>query len=170
MGGREGRVGIRLADNRLALKTLAGHALPAELLLPVLEAVLPPETWEEAERQHRSRPLPWTVEVREGMSGCRTYRLRVLADQEWGFAPVVASLHVSMYGRLNMGIKPILLENALPLLAVVARDFPPPPTGRYAIRPVPPYRETEEFQEPGTPSGLAEVREALRVVQALEQQ
>jgi hypothetical protein len=166
-GDQRGRVGVRLQDARLTLELLAGKALPAGLLLPVLEAVLPPEAWAEAERLHRSRACPWTVEVRVGMSGCRTYRLRALVNADWGFAPIQATVHVSMYGRLNMGIRGLWLGDLAPLLAAVVRDFPPPPADRYTLRKASPY-PVEGFREPGTPSGLEELRAAFRVVQALE--
>jgi hypothetical protein len=163
-----GRIGVRLSGERLTLENLAGKALPAGLLLPVLEAALPPEAWAEAERLHRSRACPWTVEVRVGMSGCRTYRLRALVNADWGFAPIQATVHVSMYGRLNMGIRRLWLGDLAPLLAAVVQDFPPPPADRYTVRTVSPYPSTGDFRAAGEPSGLEEMRTALRVVRALE--
>ena len=151
------------AFERLRIKQLAGEALPACLLLPVLDAA-PGEGWaEEAERLHLSRANPWKVETRTGMSGARDYRLRVLEDAEFAYAPVRATLHVSMSDKLNEGLD-LWLGNVPPLLAKLSKTCPPLPAGSYTIETRDPKGgEREGFKAPGEPSGFPEITEALKV-------
>jgi len=118
-----GLVAVKVDYDRLVVKSLAGEAPPAALLLPLLSAGLPEGWLEEAEKIHQSRVNPWLVEKRTGMSGCRDYSLYSLTDREYLDQPRVASLHVSMYGKLNRGLR-LWLGDLPPILAVVLQDFP----------------------------------------------
>lgn len=149
------------AFERLCIKRLAGEVLPADLLLPVLDAALGEGWAEEAERLHLSRACPWRVGVRIGMSGARDYSLRVLADEEYKYVRVQGRLHVSMYGRLNEGVS-MWLGDLPPLLAALSEEYPPLPAGSYTIETRIP-KGGEGFRAPGESSGLLEVVEALRV-------
>lgn len=123
-----GRVGVMLktTNETLEIKRLAGPAPHAALLLPILNAALPEGWLETAKAMHATRRCPWRVERRIGMSGARDYKLRILVDPEWMNAPYVAGVHISMYGKLNEGFGPMWLGDVPPLLAAVAKDFPPP--------------------------------------------
>jgi hypothetical protein len=48
-----------------------------------------------------SRKNPFSLQIRQGMSGCTDYLLREHRDEAWCDYPVRARLHVSMYGKLN---------------------------------------------------------------------
>ncbi len=48
---------------------------------------------------------PWRIVRQQGMSGCRDYSLLSLYDEVFGFERRVASVHVSMEGKLNQGYR-----------------------------------------------------------------
>ncbi len=160
--GRTGVVGVRLDEDQLEMVHLAGACPPATILYPLLRAALPDEVWAEAERRHRARAHPWRVEVRRGMSGCRDYILRYLRAPEWGLTGRGGTLHVSMYGQLNQGVR-LPLMDLPPLLAAVLADFPSREVDIREIRPANP----EEFIPAGETSGLQEILEAQRVIDML---
>jgi len=155
------------AFERLRVKQLAGEAPPACLLLPVLDVALGEGWAEEAERLHLSRANPWRMEVRTGASGARDYRLRVLEDGEFGYAPVRALLHVSMSDKLNEGVD-LWLGAVPPLMAKLLEAHPPPPRGSYTVEACGPRPLGEGgFGPPGAPSGLLGQIGALEVLEAL---
>jgi len=158
-----GRAGIRVQDDRIELAQLAGEALPASLLVPVISAALGGGWVAEAESLHRQRVNLWQVEIRTGMSGARDYRLRVLENAEWLNAPIVASLHVSMYGKLNTGLR-LWLGDLPPLLAAVLQDFPPASDVFLQVY-EPELREG--YQEPGSDSGLQSVIDSLKAMEVM---
>ena len=159
-----GRAGVRVQDDHIEFAQLAGEALPASLLAPVISAVLGDGWVAEAERLHRQRANPWQVETRTGMSGARDYRLRVLENAEWLNAPIVASLHVSMYGKLNEGLR-LWMGDLPPILAAVLQDFPPATEGVSLQVYEPELREG--YQEPGADSGLQAVIDSLKAMEVM---
>lgn len=159
-----GRAGIRVQDDRIELAQLAGEALPASLLVPVISAALGGGWVAEAESLHRQRVNLWQVETRTGMSGARKYRLRILEDAEWHNAPIVASLHVSMYGKLNEGLH-LWLGDVPPLLAAMLQDYPPPSEGVSLQVYEPVLRDG--YREPGADSGLQAVLDSLKAMEVM---
>ena len=160
-----GRAGIRVQDDRIELAQLAGEALPASLLVPVISAVLGDGWVAEAERLHRQRANPWQVETRTGMSGARKYRLRVLENAEWHNAPIVASLHVSMYGKLNEGLR-LWMGDLPPLLAAVLQDYPP--ASDVFLQVYEPVLRNG-YQEPGADSGIQAVLDSLKAMEVMSE-
>ena len=162
---RGGTVAVKAECDRVELKSLSGPDLAAELLFPVLSAALPDGWLAEAEKIHQSRVNPWLVRTRTGMSGGRDYRLYSLRDREYLDQPRVASLHISMYGKLNRGLR-LWLGDLPPILAVVLQDFPPPPTEAVSVRTYDPVLR-DGYQEPGADSGLRAVLDSLKAMEVM---
>lgn len=162
-GSSHGLLAVRVEDNRFYLKSLAGSALPAEKLLPLLDATLPEGWLKEAERLHQSRRNPWLVQSRYGMSGCSDYFLYSLRNEEYLDQPRAASLHVSMYGKLNEGLR-LWMGDLPPLLAAVLQDFPPASDVSLQVY-EPELREG--YQEPGADSGLQAVLDSLKAMEVM---
>jgi len=99
------------------------------------------------------------------MSGAYNYRLRVLKDAGWRNTPTSAHLHVSMYGKLNQGLK-LWLGDLPPLLAKMVENFPPAEENSYLLQVYDP-EEPAGFNEPGTSSGLKEILESLKAMDVL---
>ncbi len=159
-----GRAGVRVRYDLVEVVQLAGEALPASLLIPVLTAALGDGWMTEAERLHRQRKNPWLVETRTGMSGCRDYRLRVLQNAEWLNTPIVASVHVSMHGKLNQGLC-LWLGDLPPLLAAMLQDYSPA-TEDVFLRVYEPVLQ-DGFQEAGADSGLQAVLDSLKAIEVM---
>lgn len=115
--GTRGLLAVRLTDDVLDVRVLAGHYPHIHVLIPAIDACFP-EWRDRAAELHSQRVNPWAVHVRQGMSGCETYTLRSLRDPEWGDAPTHAMLHVSMAGKFA-GVYGMWLGDLLPLLARV---------------------------------------------------
>lgn len=166
---RGGTVAVKVEYDRVELKSLSGPDLAAELLFPVLSAALPDGWLAEAEKLHQSRVNPWLVRTRTGMSGCRDYSLYLLRDKNFLDQPRVASLHVSMTGKLSEGLR-LRLGDLPPLLAAVLQDFPPPtpPTEAVSVRMYDPVLR-DGYQEPGADSGLRAVLDSLRAMEVMSE-
>ena len=96
---KRGRLGIYLKeDDRIEIKQLFGPAPPAEILYELLRFL------DLAEFQPELEKFPYLVECRERTSGACDYLKRILVDERFLNAPIVTSVHVSMYGKLNEGI------------------------------------------------------------------
>jgi hypothetical protein len=98
-----GRVAVALNNEIFTLATIAGQCPPARVLIRVLEQ------WGEMRdalnaindrRLHRTAIAP-----RVGMSGAYTLLLIEERDPELADYPTRARLHVSMYGKLNQGVR-----------------------------------------------------------------
>lgn len=163
-GSSHGLLAVRVEDNRLSLKSLAGSAMPVELLFPLLDATLPEGWLKEAERLHQSRRNPWLVKSRYGMSGCSDYFLYSLRDEEYLDQPRAASLHVSMYGKLNEGLR-LWMGDLPPLLAAMLQDYPPPSEGVSLQVYEPVLRDG--YREPGADSGLQAVLDSLKAMEVI---
>jgi hypothetical protein len=162
-----GRAGVRLDSDRVKLVNLGNYALPACLLLPVLNAALGDGWISTAEELHLKRKHPWKVETHEGMSGAKNYQLRVCENEDWLYMPVRARIHVSMYGKLNEGLR-MWLGDLPPLLAKLLEDFPPPKTGyEVSTQEIDENVSKKNFAQPGAPSGLQEVIEAIKSMEVL---
>ena len=160
-----GLLAVRVEDNRLTLKSLAGSAMPVELLFPLLDATLPEGWLEEAERLHQSRRNPWLVKSRYGMSGCSDYFLYSLRNEEYLDQPRVASLHVSMYGKLNKGLR-MWLGDLPPLLAAVLQDYPPDTDASLRFSVYEPVLRGG-YRDPGENSGLQSVIDSLKAMEVM---
>lgn len=146
-----GLVAVRVEGERVQLQSLAGPDLPAEMLLSVLNAALPENWVEQAERLHRGRKEPWYLHTRVGMSGCRDYKLYSLRDEEFADWPLRAVVHVSMYGKLNGGLN-CWLGDLPAILKEVAMDY-----GEATYQYTNAYEPSQgEIREPGSSSGLPE--------------
>lgn len=106
--------GVRLEKSQtLELRQLAGQAPPPGII-PALLCNL--NLRKQAVRLHHGRENPFFTTTRHGMSGCMDVMLRVQRDAEWGDAPIVARLHVSMADKLNEGFGPCWLGDVPPLI------------------------------------------------------
>jgi len=138
--------------------------MPVELLFPLLDATLPEGWLKEAERLHQSRRNPWLVKSRYGMSGCSDYFLYSLRNEEYLDQPRVASLHVSMYGKLNEGLH-LWLGDVPPLLAAMLQDYPPPSEG-VSLQVYEPVLRGG-YRDPGENSGLQSVIDSLKAMEVM---
>lgn len=161
-----GLIAVKVEYDQLSLKSLAGPDMPVKMLLPLLNATLPEGWLKEAERLHQSRRNPWLVKARTGMSGCSDYFLYSLRNEEYFDQPRVASLHVSMYGKLNEGLC-MWLGDLPPLLAAVLQDYPPatPATDVYLRVYEPVLRDG--YRDPGENSGLQSVIDSLKAMEVM---
>jgi hypothetical protein len=159
-----GIVAVKVEYDRVKMKSLSGADMAAELLFPVLSAALPDGWLAEAEKLHQSRRNPWLVRSRTGMSGCRDYFLYSLRDEEYLDQPRAASLHVSMYGKLNERLR-MWLGDLPPILAAVLQDFPPATEGVSLQVYEPVLRDG--YREPGADSGLQAVLDSLKAMEVI---
>jgi hypothetical protein len=159
-----GTVAVKVENDLVKLKSLSGPDMAAELLFPVLSAALPDGWLAEAEKLHQSRRNPWLVRTRTGMSGCREYFLYSLRDETFLNQPRVASLHVSMYGKLNEGLR-LWMGDLPPLLAAVLQDFPPA-TEDVSLQVYEPVLR-DGYREPGVNSGLQAVIDSLKAMEVI---
>lgn len=159
-----GIVAVKVEYDRVEMKSLAGPDMPVELLFPVLSAALPDGWLAEAEKLHQSRRNPWLVKARTGMSGCSDYFLYSLRNEEYFDQPRVASLHVSMYGKLNEGLH-LWLGDVPPLLAAMLQDYPPPSEG-VSLQVYEPVL-WDGYREPGADSGLQAVLDNLKAMEVM---
>lgn len=166
--GDHGLVVIKLEGwegySTLSISPLSGRDLHSNLIIPVLNATLPEDWMEKAEKLHRSRKKRWTVNCRHGMSGCCDYNLYILRDEDYLDQPRAAHLHESMAGKLND--VHCLLMDLPPLLAKLVQETPPAPEDSYYLRVWEP-RLREGYQEPGDPSGFQEPLEALKAMEVM---
>lgn len=161
---RYGHVGIRVENLRLKLRVLSGPALPAELLVPVLNIALPDFWVEAAETAHQARANPWYVNLYRGMSGCQNHELYSLQNLEFMNQKFAASIHVSMYGKLNCDLD-VWLGDLPPLLASLLEEYPPPTEG-YELKVYDPELRGE-YSEAGKNSGLQETLKNLDAMEVL---
>lgn len=153
-----GLIAVKVLDERVSLRRLAGNALPVSILLDVLFIALP-DNWEEvAEKRHTSRKYDWCVSKRHGQSGCVDYILRYMRDVETLDTPTGGRIHVSMYGKLNEGFS-LWLGDIPPLLAAILEDFPPESCNLYAYEPFP----RGEYFPAGKNSGLQAALDRLGI-------
>lgn len=156
-----GRIGVLLDNDRLEVRQLAGEALPADLLLPVLDNALGIEWRSEAEKLHLGRKNRWAIETRQHRSGAVDYLLRILKDARMEDAPIVAGIHVSMYGKLNRNVA-MWLGDVPPLLAAMQRTWPPRDTERFTLEVLEPLSPHREWQPAGQSSGLEVVEQEIK--------
>lgn len=116
-----GRFAVAIDVDMFVLSHLAGPApRPGHLALaieawPALQAA--------ANTAAATRQNPYAVERRHGMSGAVDYRLRECRSLVSGNSPVRATVHVSMYGKLNQGIR-VWLGDLAPLCWYMFGDYP----------------------------------------------
>lgn len=162
-----GRVGVSFdSADHVTLVNLGNYMLPAVLLLPVLNEALGDGWIDKAEKLHRHRDHPWKIEVHKGLSGACDYRLRVLENEDWLYMPVKARLHVSMYSKLNEGLRSVWLGDLAPLLASFLEEFPPPKKG-YGLKASEPEPIIYGFTQAGDSSGLPELLESMKAMEVL---
>ena len=99
---------------------------------------------------------PWRIVRREGMSGCRDYSLLSLYDEAFGFERRVASVHVSMEGKLNYGYRGPL---AMLQLALEEESAEEDEDESIQIE-ILPDEETRDWKQP-RPVSLDDLKEAL---------
>ena len=107
---KKGRLGIYTTEENepwnepwIEVKQLFGPAPPVELLYELLRALDLDEF--QVESQTETEKRPYILEVRERTSGAQDLLKRVLWNRKFRDAPIVASLHISMFGKLNEGIR-----------------------------------------------------------------
>jgi hypothetical protein len=147
-----GRVVVYTEAESFGLKNLGGKALPANLLVEVIRAAFGTEFFDEAEKLHRERTEPWKVEHSKGSYGSDNYRVRYIRDERLFDCPWTRGIHISMMGKLNMGITRCPIMDLNPLLEYVSFDFPTP-LSWYVVRKVP-VEKLIGFNDPGTGSNF----------------
>jgi hypothetical protein len=162
-----GLMAVKVEYDRLSLKSLVGPDMPVEMLLPLLNATLPDDWLIEAEKLHQSRKNPWLVRSRTGMSGCSDYFLYSLRDEEYLDQPRAASLHVSMYGKLNEGLR-LWMGDLPPLLAAVLQDYPPDTDASLRFSVYEPVLR-DGYRNPGANSGLQSVIDSLKAMEVMSE-
>ena len=90
---------VKLKHTKIQMDYIFGPAPPAEILYELLRALDLDEFHPELERK------PYLVECRRKTSGAQDFLKRVLWNREFRDAPIVANLHVSMFGKLNEGVR-----------------------------------------------------------------
>ena len=100
-----GRVGVLVKYDFIEVFQVAGVALPIEGLIPLLKTALTEEEIARADELNMSRKNDIVVEKIRGMSGAKNYILRSLKNKDKGLIQTCATLHISMYGKLNEGLK-----------------------------------------------------------------
>ncbi|OQA23110.1 MAG: hypothetical protein BWY63_00435 [Chloroflexi bacterium ADurb.Bin360] len=119
--GERGRVGVLLESEMLEIFQVSGKAMPANALAKLL-AMLGDEFITTANAAAARRANAFAVDYFRGMSGCRTYVLRVCEDARRGIYRRAASVHVSMYGKVNEEIK-CWIADLLPILNSGGAEF-----------------------------------------------
>lgn len=119
--GERGRVGVLLESEMLEIFQVSGKAMPANALAKLL-AMLGDEFITTANAAAARRANAFAVDYFSGMSGCRTYVLRVCEDARRGIYRRAASVHVSMYGKINEEIK-CWIADLLPILNSGGAEF-----------------------------------------------
>ena len=100
-----GRVAVSIDDNdKFTLTSLSGKAPPAWVLLAAV-AALGDKQIELINHAALHRRNEYAVERRVGMSGSVDYRLIERRNDALLDYPTSARLHVSMYGKLNSGVR-----------------------------------------------------------------
>jgi hypothetical protein len=116
-----GRFAVAIDGDMFVLSHLCGPApRPGHMALaieawPALQAA--------ANTAAATRQNPYAVERRHGMSGAEDYRLRECRDVVTGDFPVRATIHVSMYGKLNQGVR-LWLGDLAPLCCDLFLNHP----------------------------------------------
>jgi hypothetical protein len=104
-----GRYAVIFTENSVKLRTVAGQALPHELLADVLQAV-DIDCLARASKLHEQRKHPWRVRVRKGMSGCLDFWIEFLKNLEFRIIGKGCKLHISMNGKFNEGVDIPLMD------------------------------------------------------------
>ena len=116
-----GRFAVAVDGTMFVLAHLSGPApRPGHLALAI-------ESWPAlqgaANAAAATRRNPYATERKIGMSGAENYRLRECRNQTVGDFPVRATIHVSMYGKLNQGIR-LWLGDLAPLCWPIFLNHP----------------------------------------------
>ena len=104
-----GRYAVLIEENNVKLRTVAGQALPYELLADVLQAV-DIDCLSRASKLHEKRKRPWRVCIREGRSGCKDFWVEYLINPELKITGKGGRVHISMHGKLNEGLDIPLMD------------------------------------------------------------
>ena len=107
-----GRFAVVVDGTVFVMAHLSGPAPRPGHLALAIEAW--PALQEAANAAAASRQNPYATERIMGMSGAENYRLRECRNQTVGDFPVRATVHVSMYGKLNQGVR-VWLGDLAPL-------------------------------------------------------
>lgn len=105
-----GRIAVVIENDMIEIVQISGQAIPADMMSLWNDVLGNIEVNGEnaavyADRLNRQRKNRIGVQIRQGMSGCVDIKLRSERDARLHDYPVVASLHVSMYNKLNGRIK-----------------------------------------------------------------
>jgi len=148
--GRTNRLGLRYNHDRetISLGVLRGQHLPVYFLESILNRAFP-EWKEKAEKLHLARVNPWIIEKSTSRYGSTNYILRYLKDPFYYDAPIGAILHISCADKIS-GFS-MWLGDLAPIMAKVREDFPQEEADIQEIFEINIY---QDFNEPGTPSGL----------------
>ena len=99
----DGRFAVVVDGDMFVMAHMSGPApRPGHLALAIESW---PQLQEAANAAASTRQNPYATERIMGMSGAENYRLRECRNQTVGDFPVRATIHVSMYGKLNQGVR-----------------------------------------------------------------
>ena len=113
---------IRKDCEEIELSHLGGKAPTVEMALAALSDFLEEEGLIEEVSSLYKEKNPYKVEIREGMSGCLDIFSREVVSWDWKDTPRRHLLHISMFEKVNMGMK-IRLEDLPILFCEVERLF-----------------------------------------------
>ena len=116
-----GRFAVAVDGTVFVMAHLSGPAPRPGHLALAIEAW--PQLQEAANAAAASRQNPYATERIVGMSGAENYRLRECRDVTTGDFPVRATVHVSMYGKLNQGVR-VWLGDLAPLCWPIFLNHP----------------------------------------------
>jgi hypothetical protein len=116
-----GRFAVAVDGDMVVVEHLSGTAPRPGHLYLVIESW--PQLQEAANAAAATRRNMYAVERKHGMSGAVDYRLRECRTPETANFPIRASVHVSMYGKLNQGLR-VWLGDLAPLCWAIFMDHP----------------------------------------------
>jgi hypothetical protein len=123
-GALRGRIAVFFdeEDGYLEVQPVKGCNLPVGVLFNLLDVALGKNWRREAVKFFHGNEKPWRVDVRQGMSGCRTFRTVRLENERLLVVKTTATVHVSMFGKLK-GIRGFLGELA-PIFERILEIYP----------------------------------------------
>lgn len=116
-----GRYAIRVEEDRLQFKTVAGGDLYFFFFEQVLNTADPGILEKARDYNKNKRKYPWRVRERVGYSGCADYWVEYLVNRELGIIKKGGKIHVSMSGKLNQEIDIPIMD--IPLICFHLRNY-----------------------------------------------
>jgi hypothetical protein len=123
-----GRIAIAYDEHWFKMDIVYGYAPPLQIIHDIVKSIDRPML-ERIKEKNKKRKNPFRVHKRIGMSGCLDLQLFVLKDKELNIMEKAASLHISMYDKINQGIEMPTMD----LMAIYEYEILPN-LGRYSMK------------------------------------